>query len=339
MKSAVKKSKGSRLSNTKKIDNRLLAIETKSLRPYKSRLSRPCDFCRKRKTCCIIKGLIPCTSCVDFNFGQCTFLEGPVKRKSSSLTKKSSWESTSNSLSDSKVAVNERSFPYKQDPNSLVDENLGYLEKSHLFHTFDFKNSGFVAQPPSNTITERRDVDLDNKLETNETQPYTSVRLNSIDYSLYSMNLNPMIVQTPMNGTQQVMAANSQGFSKYYLGNEYQNSINQNASGFYVGERSSNLLGTGPQVHNPITSFSSGSDGVNYNTYFQGHSMNQMGLPISGAYIHPESRSKFNPQSSESNYPAMYPYLDHPNAINIQFYSGTSNYNSNFSLRPGFSNP
>lgn len=54
--------------------------KAKSSRPYKSRSQRPCDFCRRRKTCCIIEGSIPCTPCIQFNQSKCTFNEGPMKR-------------------------------------------------------------------------------------------------------------------------------------------------------------------------------------------------------------------------------------------------------------------
>lgn len=51
-----------------------------SSRPYKSRNQRPCDFCRKRKTCCIITDDNVCISCKKFNQDKCTFDEGPIKR-------------------------------------------------------------------------------------------------------------------------------------------------------------------------------------------------------------------------------------------------------------------
>lgn len=63
-----------------KISKKWLSSEVNSVRPYKSRSNRPCDFCRKRKTCCIIQDLIPCMACASFNKGVCTFLEGPIKR-------------------------------------------------------------------------------------------------------------------------------------------------------------------------------------------------------------------------------------------------------------------
>lgn len=62
------------------MSQKLLSSKVNSVRPYKSRSSRPCDFCRRRKTCCIIKDLIPCMACVGFNNGNCTFLNGPLKR-------------------------------------------------------------------------------------------------------------------------------------------------------------------------------------------------------------------------------------------------------------------
>lgn len=63
-----------------KVTKELLSKKSNLLRPYKSRTQRPCDFCRKRKTCCIIEKSIPCTLCIKFNKGVCTFNEGPVKR-------------------------------------------------------------------------------------------------------------------------------------------------------------------------------------------------------------------------------------------------------------------
>lgn len=68
------------MDRKEKVSYKLLSSKVKSIRPYKSRSSRPCDFCRKRKTCCIIKDLIPCMACIGFNKGRCTFLEGPIKR-------------------------------------------------------------------------------------------------------------------------------------------------------------------------------------------------------------------------------------------------------------------
>lgn len=65
-----------------KVSKKWLSSEVNSVRPYKSRSSRPCDFCRKRKTCCIIQDLIPCMACVAFNRDQCTFVNGPIKRVS-----------------------------------------------------------------------------------------------------------------------------------------------------------------------------------------------------------------------------------------------------------------
>lgn len=64
-----------------KLAKKLLASRVNSVRPYKSRSKRPCDFCRRRKTCCIIENLIPCMACAQFNKGVCTFLEGPLKRR------------------------------------------------------------------------------------------------------------------------------------------------------------------------------------------------------------------------------------------------------------------
>ena len=50
-------------------------------RQYKSRKQRPCDFCRKRKVCCIINGSLPCVRCEKLNGGNCTFNDGPIKKQ------------------------------------------------------------------------------------------------------------------------------------------------------------------------------------------------------------------------------------------------------------------
>lgn len=63
-----------------KLSKKALANKVNSVRPYKSRTKRPCDFCRRRKTCCIIEKTTPCLACVQFNKGNCTFVLGPLKR-------------------------------------------------------------------------------------------------------------------------------------------------------------------------------------------------------------------------------------------------------------------
>lgn len=63
------------------IPKKVFASSINSVRPYKSRSKRPCDFCRRRKTCCIIQNHIPCMACAQFNKGACTFVEGPFKRE------------------------------------------------------------------------------------------------------------------------------------------------------------------------------------------------------------------------------------------------------------------
>lgn len=65
---------------TMKLSKKALANKVNSVRPYKSRTKRPCDFCRRRKTCCIIEKSTPCLACVQFNKGNCTFVSGPLKR-------------------------------------------------------------------------------------------------------------------------------------------------------------------------------------------------------------------------------------------------------------------
>lgn len=59
-------------------------------RQYKSRKQRPCDFCRKRKVCCIINGSLPCVRCEKLNGGECTFNDGPIKKSRRSQSAPSS---------------------------------------------------------------------------------------------------------------------------------------------------------------------------------------------------------------------------------------------------------
>lgn len=59
-----------------KENNSILPKDIKK-RIYKSRKQRPCDNCRKRKSCCIIENGIPCKLCKMFN-KKCTFDKGPV---------------------------------------------------------------------------------------------------------------------------------------------------------------------------------------------------------------------------------------------------------------------
>lgn len=73
-----------------KFTKKALASKVNSVRPYKSRSKRPCDFCRRRKTCCIIEKSIPCLACVQFNKGNCTFVAGPLKRSRKSDSKRMS---------------------------------------------------------------------------------------------------------------------------------------------------------------------------------------------------------------------------------------------------------
>ncbi|CCH46276.1 hypothetical protein BN7_5868 [Wickerhamomyces ciferrii] len=59
-----------------KENNNIIPKDVKK-RLYKSRKQRPCDNCRKRKSCCIIEDGIPCKLCKMFN-KSCTFEKGPV---------------------------------------------------------------------------------------------------------------------------------------------------------------------------------------------------------------------------------------------------------------------
>lgn len=67
------------MEKRKKLSQKLWSSKVKFIGLYKSRTKRPCDFCRKRKSCCIIKVLISCIACVESNKGVCTFVERPIK--------------------------------------------------------------------------------------------------------------------------------------------------------------------------------------------------------------------------------------------------------------------
>lgn len=55
-------------------------VEIRPGRLYKSRKSRPCDACRRRKVTCIMPSGPPCQRCVHF-CKDCTFEQAPTKRK------------------------------------------------------------------------------------------------------------------------------------------------------------------------------------------------------------------------------------------------------------------
>lgn len=71
-----------------KENNAILPKDIKK-RIYKSRKQRPCDNCRKRKSCCIIENGIPCKLCKMFN-KKCTFEKGPVYNSKPVESKKKS---------------------------------------------------------------------------------------------------------------------------------------------------------------------------------------------------------------------------------------------------------
>lgn len=129
-----------------RVNKKDLAAEVKSLRPYKSRTSRPCDFCRKRKTCCIIKDLIPCTVCTSFNNGRCTFLEGPVKRNRIKKGRKAS-----------KPKPNENTFSVVGQPmfekpiiheRPMLDEKPVFDEKPAFYQKQIFDEKPIFDQKP-----------------------------------------------------------------------------------------------------------------------------------------------------------------------------------------------
>lgn len=126
-----------------KISKKWLSTEVNSVRPYKSRSSRPCDFCRKRKTCCIIQDLIPCMACASFNKGVCTFLEGPIKR----VARKNTSVDTVNTLPQASElnnsAENGRRRTNKPKTNqthstgdfSSFDENSSTIQDDSIYST------------------------------------------------------------------------------------------------------------------------------------------------------------------------------------------------------------
>lgn len=85
-----------------------------SIRPYRSRRNRPCDFCRRRKTRCDMLPEGICAMCKKIN-GHCTFVAQPAKKKKIeqkdspkplSATKNGGKASNSGNNSNTAVATN-----------------------------------------------------------------------------------------------------------------------------------------------------------------------------------------------------------------------------------------
>lgn len=56
-----------------------MPVDTKKGRPYRSKKQRPCDLCRRRKTCCVIHDKPPCMLCAKHGV-KCTFAQKPSRR-------------------------------------------------------------------------------------------------------------------------------------------------------------------------------------------------------------------------------------------------------------------
>ncbi|GEQ72543.1 hypothetical protein JCM33374_g6230 [Metschnikowia sp. JCM 33374] len=126
-----------------KMSKKLLASQVNSVRPYKSRSKRPCDFCRRRKTCCIIENSIPCMACAQFNKGECTFLEQPLKR-----SKRDSEPCKERVSKPRKNSKSTQAAPVSQSP--LVDSSKGKMSPGLAF-PLDLKADLMRGDPLQNT--------------------------------------------------------------------------------------------------------------------------------------------------------------------------------------------
>lgn len=167
-----------------KLPKKLLASKVNSVRPYKSRSKRPCDFCRRRKTCCIIEKLIPCLACIQFDRGECTFLEGPIKRTNRSISERKKANASARnpkSVQSSEVVefVDQSQGTHTQQhqaeyPNSSIPR---YLKDSHFLappyrSQFDNKKAGHAPSgletPYITDYLQRLSVGSDPVLEENK---------------------------------------------------------------------------------------------------------------------------------------------------------------------------
>ncbi|CUM63838.1 uncharacterized protein PRCAT00001423001 [Priceomyces carsonii] len=73
-------------------------------RPYRSRKFRPCDSCRKRKSCCIIVGGPPCKTC-QIRCNPCTFTESALRHKSRAKTNTDKAGENSNGTKVNKLTI------------------------------------------------------------------------------------------------------------------------------------------------------------------------------------------------------------------------------------------
>lgn len=113
-----------------KENNAILPKDIKK-RIYKSRKQRPCDNCRKRKSCCIIENGIPCKLCKMFN-KKCTFEKGPVYNskpvdptKKKSIVQNNLINNINNkSISTTQVAGPQGSIEIKQEYNQNDELNV-----------------------------------------------------------------------------------------------------------------------------------------------------------------------------------------------------------------------
>ncbi|KAK8441431.1 hypothetical protein ACI3LY_000262 [Candidozyma auris] len=128
-----------------KFTKKALASQVNSMRPYKSRSKRPCDFCRRRKTCCIIENSIPCLACVQFNKGNCTFVNGPLKRNRPKTKngKPISYHDDKEDGKPKKVPTNPPSEPSHAQPSE--PHNTHQHELSHDHQTTDQQKSSLSS--------------------------------------------------------------------------------------------------------------------------------------------------------------------------------------------------
>lgn len=140
-----------------KENNQILPKDIKK-RIYKSRKQRPCDNCRKRKSCCIIEDGIPCKLCKMFN-KKCTFDKGPVynndKKKKEKQVQQQPINQNPSPNSSMSPSTPSNSFPgpttmmmvkQEQQQEQLIpatcsnDDHMSLLDNNGYYNDYNFIN-------------------------------------------------------------------------------------------------------------------------------------------------------------------------------------------------------
>ncbi|KAJ0426791.1 hypothetical protein BJY00DRAFT_306787 [Aspergillus carlsbadensis] len=100
--------------------------ENRQYRPYRSKRSRPCDTCRRRKVACRIDSQPPCENCASSGI-ECSFEEPPLKRRREAATQIAMPESDRGSFGDNVPTVASwADAGIAFDQNNLTQEEAGW---------------------------------------------------------------------------------------------------------------------------------------------------------------------------------------------------------------------